>query len=257
MNRGIEPWENTTMKSISYCTYVWFISSISGGAGAGPSGPSTLNAAAVREPEQIKQGNGFTIFGVITSNYRINNVTVSIVDAAGNDVITKTATPNGGIYLIANLDSSVKFGTLKPGRYTYRIAATDAKKGYAVLHENIFTVVPKKGAKAQTGTAVSSGNVSVSSLRAPSSIRKGRAFSFRGNLKSSKKIKEVSVQVLDRSGKAVLSATSKPNKKSYNIRKLDAKIRFGRLSKGDYVFAVNARTDTGWETPVYRDFSVK
>lgn len=256
-NRGIEPWENTTMKSISYCTYVWFISSISGGAGAGPSGPSTLNAAAVREPEQIKQGNGFTIFGVITSNYRINNVTVSIVDAAGNDVITKTATPNGGIYLIANLDSSVKFGTLKPGRYTYRIAATDAKKGYAVLHENIFTVVPKKGAKAQTGTAVSSGNVSVSSLRAPSSIRKGRAFSFRGNLKSSKKIKEVSVQVLDRSGKAVLSATSKPNKKSYNIRKLDAKIRFGRLSKGDYVFAVNARTDTGWETPVYRDFSVK
>ena len=258
MNVGIEPWENTTMKSINYCTNVWFISSISGGAGAGPSGPSTLNAAAVREPEQIKQGNGFTIFGVVTSNYRINNVTVSIVDAAGNDVITKTATPNGGIYLIANLDSSVKFGTLKTGRYTYRIAATDAKKGYAVLHENVFTVVPKKGAKAQAGTAaVSSGNVSVSSLRAPSSVRKGRSFSIRGKLKASQKIREVSVQVLDRSGNAVLSATSKPNSKSYNIRKLDSKIRFGRLSKGDYVFAVKARTDSGLETPVYRDFSVR
>ena len=259
INRGIEPWEKTTMRDISYCTNVWFISSISGGAGKGAAGPSILNAAAVREPEKITQGNGFTIFGVVTSNYRINNVTVSIVDAAGKDVITKTAAANGNIYLISNIDSSVKFGTLKPGRYTYRIAAVDAKKGYAVLHENVFTVVPRKGAKAQAGTAaaVSAESVSVSSLRAPSSIKKGKAFSIRGKLNSSKTIREVSVQVLDRSGKAVLSAASKPNSKSYNIRNLDAKIRFGKLSKGNYVFAVKARTDSGWETPVYNDFSVK
>lgn len=255
-NVGIEPWENTTMKNISHCTYVWFCSSISGGAGAGPTGPSTLNASAVREPEQIKQGSGFAIFGIVTSNYRINNVTVSVVDAAGNDVITKTAAPSGNFYLVSNLDSAVKFGTLKPGRYTYRIAAVDAKKGYAVLHENIFVVVPKKGAASQSGTAVSSRRVSVSSLRVPSSISMGSKFSIRGKLKSSKKIKKVQVQILDGNGKAVISASAKPYRKSYNIRKLDAKIRFGRLSKGNYVFAVKAKTASGWETPVYSSFSV-
>jgi hypothetical protein len=88
-------------------------------------------------------------------------------------------------------------------------------------------------------------------------LHRRRPFSIRGKLNSSQKIKEVSVQVLDRSGKAVLSASSKPNRKSYNINNLDAKIKFGRLSKGSYVFAVKARTDSGWETPVYNDFSVK
>ena len=255
-NVGIEPWENTTMKDISHCTYVWFCSNIKGGAGSGTSGPSTLNASLVREPGQIKQGNKFAIFGIVTSNYRINNVTVSVVDAAGKDVITKTATPSGGFYLISNLDSAVKFGSLKPGRYTYRIAAVDAKVGYAVLHENVFSVVPKKGAKSQSGTAASSGKVSISSVRAPSSIRKGSKFAIKGKLKSSKKIKKVKVQILDRTGKAVLSASAKPNKKSYNIKKLDAKITFGKLSKGDYVFAVKAKTSSGWETPLYEDFSV-
>lgn len=258
MNRGIEPWENTTMKSISYCTDVWMISSISGGAGAGPSGPSKLSAAAVREPETITQGRGFTIFGIVTSNYRINSVTVSILDSAGTEVINKTGTANGGLYLIANLDSSVKFGTLKPGRYTYRIAAVDAKKGYAVLHENTFTVVPvkQKTQAAVSTAAASAGPVSVSSLRAPSSINKGRSFSIRGTLKSSKKIKNVSIQVLNPSGKAVLSASSKPNKKSYNIKKLDSKIRFGKLGRGEYTFAVMAKTGSTWTTVVSEEFTV-
>lgn len=260
MNRGIERWADTTMKSISYCTDVWLLESISGGAGKGPSGPSTLSAAAVREPEQITQGNGFTIFGLVTSNYRINSVTVSVLDAAGKEVITKTGTANGGLYLIASLDSSVKFGTLKAGTYTYRIAAVDAKKGYAVLHENKFTVVPKKQKNSVLTSVVNSssnnGSISISSVRAPESLKKSRSFSIRGTLKSAKKIKNVKIQVVSSSGKTAITASAKPGKKSYNIKKLDSKIRFGKLARGSYSFEVLAKDGSSWQTVFSQDFTV-
>lgn len=260
MNNGIEEWEETTMKSIANCTDVWLAGSITGGKGSGPSGPSRLSAIAVREPETITEGKGFTIFGIVTSNYRINNVTVSVVDTAGKEVISKSAAVSGGIYLIAGLDSKVKFGKLRPGSYTYRIAAVDAKKGYTVLHENKFRVIPKKKAYAavQVSTShVTIGSVTISSVRAPSSIRKGKAFTVMGKIKASEKIKTVRVKVIGEDGKTVISVSASPKKKSYNILKLDRKIKFGKLEKGTYTYRVRVKTGSSWTTLVDRKFTIE
>ena len=260
LNRGIEPWEETTMKNISNCTEMWLFSSISGGAGLGPSGASTLCSVGVREPKSIKQGNGFTIFGLVTSNYRINNVTISVVDTSGKDVINKTAAVNGGLYLIAGLDSSVKFGTLKPGKYIYRIAAVDAKKGYTVVHENSFDVVPKKNSAKAVQAGVSSaatGSVKITSVRAPSSIRKGKGFTIKGKIKASQKIRNVMVQVIDAKGNTTISASAAPNKKSYNILKLDRKVRFGKLGTGTYTYCIKVKTGSVWNTLIAQKFTVE
>lgn len=368
-NVGIEPWGNTTMKTIDKCSDVWYISTINGSsASVSPSGESTLCATGVSQPSSLTHGKGFDVTGSVQSNYRITNVTISIIDSQGKAVISKSAAPNGYWFPLSTLDSSVKFGTLATGRYTYRITAADEKKGSAVVHENSFevvslirgtynTVVDKvtesrlrgenlsqpetlqqgspfavKGkivsnykityvsaavldiygnrmigaearpnaksynlsgidAKIKFGTlpagtytyvitasdsqgtltllnkeftvaagtgsvTVQSGSVSISSVRAPSALKKGGAFTIKGAIKSSKKIKKVKVNVLDASGNMVMSVSAKPNKKTYNIKKLDRKIRFGKLSRGSYLFKVKVKVGSKWKTLVSQDFTV-
>ena len=260
VNRGIEAWENTTMKNISNCTEMWLFSSISGGAASGPSGASTLCAVGVREPSSIKQGNGFGILGLVTSNYRINNVTISVVDNSGKDVISKSDAVSGHLYIVANLDSSIKFGTLKPGRYIYRIAAVDAKKGYTVVHENSFEVVPKKQSAKAVQAGVSSaaaGSVKIKSVRAPSSISRGKGFTIKGKITSSKKISNVTVQVINANGNTAISASAAPKKKSYNIKKLDRKVKFGKLAPGTYTYCIKVKTGSVWNTLIAQQFTVK
>lgn len=262
-NAGIEAWENTTMKPIQNCSDVWFCSSIEGGAGANVSGESTLSALGVRQPSRITQGKGFTILGLVQSNYQLNSVIVSILDAGGKEVISKSAEPKGGLYMLIGLDREIKFGSLKTGRYTYRVAAVDEKKGYTILHENAFDVVPDNSrsvieaiqdavAPAQTGSSMR-----ISSVRTPSSITAGKGFSIKGKIKSPKKIKNVQIQITDSQGNTVISAGANPGRKSYNIRKLDRKVRFGSLAKGTYTYFVKADNGSGLQNLVYQSFTVE
>ena len=95
------------------------------------------------------------------------------------------------------------------------------------------------------GTSVQApaSKLKIKSVRAPSKIKKGKSFSIRGTVKSNKKIKKVTVRVLDSSGSVVLKASKKPNAKSFSIKKMDSKIKFGKLKKGAYTYQVTA-TDT-------------
>lgn len=256
-NEGIEEWSKTTMKSISYCTDVWFFKSITGGASttAAVGGASTLCATGVKQPGTLTKGKGFGVTGSIQSNYKIISVTVSIVNDKGISVISKSAKPGSCIYALGELDSKVKFGSLAAGHYTYRIIASDEKKGNAVLHSGAFEVVEKK--KAASAKSGKTSKITISSVRAPAVLKKGKAFTIKGKLKSSAKIKNVKVQVLSASGKKVLSASSKPNKKTYNIKKLDKKIKFGKLKKGTYIFKVRAKNSSGWQTILSKSFAVE
>ena len=98
-----------------------------------------------------------------------------------------------------------------------------------------------KPSNAQAGTAVSTLNIK--SVKAPEKIKQGKSFPIRGVIKSNKKIKKVTVKITDDSGNKIMSAYKKPNAKSFNLKKLDAKIRFGKLKKGTYTYQVIA-TDT-------------
>ena len=54
-----------------------------------------------------------------------------------------------------------------------------------------------------------------------------------------------------------LEASAKPGKKSYNVKKLDSKIKFGKLKKGTYHYVVEASDTIKSKTLVNKKFKVK
>ena len=97
----------------------------------------------------------------------------------------------------------------------------------------------------------------IKSLRAPKTIQYGKGFSIKGTVKSNKRIKKVTVRILDSNGNKVMSASRKPNAKSFSIKKLDKKIKFGKLEKGQYIFQVIATDSIQKLKLVNRQFIVE
>ncbi|MBR4089338.1 MAG: hypothetical protein IKK28_00470 [Mogibacterium sp.] len=259
---GIQKWADSSMKNPSKCTQYWIIKEVGlAKKGKAPANGKPLAAASATDvnpestltitdkttPTEITEGNGFGVEGVIISNYRLSNVTVQIIDSSGTAVISKTVNPGAWCYDLLNLDSSIKFGTLAPGTYTYQINATDEKKSL-VLTKASFKVNPRPVSGAST--------LKVSSPVVPSTIYQGDGFSISGKITSNYNISQVTVSVIDKSGRPLLSATGKPAAKSYNISKLDAKIKFGALAAGTYTYKVVAQDSKQTSTLVNRQFEV-
>ncbi len=259
---GIQKWDDSSMKAPSKCTQYWVIKEVGlGKKGKAPAAGkplvplsatnvdpgSTLSIRDETLPAEITEGSGFGVEGVINSNYRISEVSVQIIDSKGKAVISKTANPGVWGYDLAKLDSSIKFGTLSPGSYTYQISAKDEKKSL-VLAKADFKVIAKPVSEVS--------KLAISSVTAPSSIYQGDGFSISGKITSNYNISQVSVSVFDQSGKPLLSATANPAAKSYNVSKLDAKIKFGSLSAGTYTYRVTAKDAKQTSTLVNRQFEV-
>jgi flagellar hook assembly protein FlgD len=208
---------------------------------------STLTITDKTIPTEITEGSAFGVEGVIISNYRLSDVTVQIIDSSGAAVISKTVNPGAWCYDLLNLDSSIKFGTLAPGSYTYQISATDEQKSL-VLAKADFKVNPKPVSAASA--------LKISSVKAPSTIYQGDGFSISGKITSNYNISQVTVSVVDQSGRPILSASANPNAKSYNVSKLDARIKFGALSAGTYTYKVAAQDSEQTSTLVSRQFEV-
>ena len=259
---GIQKWSDSSMKNPLRCTQYWIIKEVGLAkkakapakgkplAAASATNVSTASTLALRGktvPVQITEGSGFGVEGVVSSNYRLSNVTVQILNSAGKAVISKTVNPGVWSYDLIHLDSGIKFGTLAPGKYTYRITAKDEKKSLTMVNAG-FKVVPKPVSKAST--------LKVSSPVVPTTIYQGDGFSISGSITSNCKINKVIVSVVDKSGRTLLSATAKPAAKSYNIKKLDAKVRFGKLGAGVYTYKVVAQDAKQTSTLVNRQFEV-
>lgn len=80
----------------------------------------------------------------------------------------------------------------------------------------------------------------VEGAKTPAKIKQGKGFGIWGEVRSNKKIKKVTVRILDSKGRTVVKVVRKPNKKLFKIVKIDKKIRFGELSKGSYTYQVIA-----------------
>ena len=205
-------------------------------------GPSQLKAASVRQPGTIVQGKGFSVAGVVESNYWLTSVTVSIIDKSGKEVIAATAKPMVNTYSLGCLDSAVKFGALAPGSYRFRISGSDEKRGNAVLHENSFEVVPVSEAdKVVSAQAVNpQSSLKASGLTQPEKLTQGKGFSVKGTVTSNKTISAVNAIIMTTAGKELYSATAKPNATSYDLSKLDSSMKFSKLANGTYRYVVIA-----------------
>ena len=114
----------------------------------------------------------------------------------------------------------------------------------------------KKPSRTSSAAAVPTSTLKIKSVKAPSRVKKGKAFTIKGTVKSNKKIKKVTVQVLDSAGTAVLKASKKPNAKSYSVKKLDSKIKFKKLKRGSYTYQVIATDSVQTLTLVNKPFNV-
>ena len=247
-NAGIQKWNATIMKSISKCTKFWCITEVSGGSDSAESGnaKSTLRISGVRAPEALQKGSGFSIRGIIESNYPIEKVTITVRDKDNKTVISKKAKPNDWSYDLSKLDPYIKFGSLDNGSYKYIVKAKDAKRS-KTLYKTTFSVNTKAKSTLKIVSASVPGDI----------LEKGKAFSVKGVIKSNYKIQSVKASVTDSSGKAIYKTSAAPKSRSYNINKFDNELKFSKLKKGKYVYKVSAKDDKKSKILIRKTFTVE
>ena len=255
-SKGIEKLSDTTIVTLKGITHYMCIQDVAYDAAAPDSTPasastptpatnaaSTLKIAGYTYPASLLKGQKFTIKGTIQSNYKITNVTVSILDSKGKAKISKSASPGATSYSLLKIDNSVKFGTLGTGKYTYKVTARDEKKTLTLVSK-AFKVDPAS-------------TLRITKARYPKTLKQGKSFTIKGNVKSNYKVKKVTVGIYTTSGQAVQTASKSMSKKSYNVIGLDKKIKFGKLGKGTYYYKVIANDARVSRTVLNKTFTVK
>ena len=99
-------------------------------------------------------------------------------------------------------------------------------------------------------------NLAIKSYNVPKKIKKGNAYSIKGKVSSNNEITKVTVRITDSKGKVKCGASANPEGKSFDIKKLDYDIRFGKLAKGTYYYKVIATDTVKTKTLLNRKFTV-
>lgn len=182
-------------------------------------------------PEQIIEGNTFSIYGVVTSPNSILTVTIGVYSTDdGAAEFEYTGKPGTKTYDIHNVDYLMTFSKLGVGDYVYKIVATDTKESNVVLLEKEFEVVSKE----QFNTFKLTGE------SYPTELSVGQTFSVSGTITSDYEISSVTCSVRSSSGTLQFTKTVNPGTKTYYISNLDRYMTFSKLTAGTYVYKITA-----------------
>lgn len=207
---------------------------------------SEIKIAGQSVPGTLKSGAFFNVTGTVTSEKALTNVSVGVYDANGTLKTGKSILVNTKSYNLKNLDAYVKFNVLANGIYYYRITATNSS-GTVTLVDQKFTV----------GTAVTAVTTNISGQSVPSLLYKGSFFNVKGTVTSNQILTSVLVGVYDANGTLKTGKSILVNAKSYNLKNLDAYVRFDILAKGQYYYRVQATSASGAVTLVNQKFTVQ
>ena len=101
---------------------------------------STLKITNAKYPDTLDVGEGFSVTGIISSNYNITRIVIGAYKADGTKGFEYIATPNAKSFDINRVDYSLPFSRLAAGNYTYKITASDTESSNVVLLNKSFTV---------------------------------------------------------------------------------------------------------------------
>ena len=101
---------------------------------------STLKITNAKYPDTLDVGEGFSVTGIISSNYNITRIVIGAYKADGTKCFEYAATPNAKSFDVNSVDYSLPFSRLAAGSYTYKITASDTQSSNAVLLNRSFTV---------------------------------------------------------------------------------------------------------------------
>lgn len=176
--------------------------------------------------------------------------------STGPHGVLVTAVKNGEVYAA---DPTHNTGLSNKGKQKWK-NTTMLNVGRIEKYWYISAISPSsktRPSNVSASTASEGSTLRIKSVRAPSSIKKGRSYTIKGTVKSNKKIKKVTVRVLDVNGNVKLSASKKPNSKSFSIKKLDKKIKFKKLKKGSYTYQIIAKDSVQELMLVNKQFIVR
>ena len=108
-----------------------------------------------------------------------------------------------------------------------------------------------------SGDAAKTSLLRMKGARTPTSIKQGKGFGIWGEVRSDKKLKQVTVKILNSKGKSILTITKKPKGKVFRIVTLDSKIHFGDLKKGTYTYQIIATDEVKTLKLVNKTFIVR
>ena len=101
---------------------------------------STLKITNAKYPDTLDVGEGFSVTGIISSNYNITRIVIGAYKADGTKGFEYIATPNAKSFDVNSVDYSLPFSRLAAGSYTYKITASDTEHSNVVLLNKAFTV---------------------------------------------------------------------------------------------------------------------
>lgn len=95
--------------------------------------------------------------------------------------------------------------------------------------------------------AASSNKITLKNIVAPTTLDLGKSFSIKGKIKAKKKISSVSIGIYNGATKKYTYRYKKKgiNKKSFNIKKADSKLKFGKLKAGTYYYIIKVKLKGG------------
>lgn len=197
--------------------------------------PVVSDAAA---PGTLRKGSSWTCTGTVKSESNLISVSGYILDANYKTVYSSTQNTSAKIYKMAGskIDRDLLFNKLPEGTYYYQISATNAYGSIMWVSDPI-----------QVG-AVSKPVITGAS--APGSIRRGRAWTCTGTIKSDVALSSVTGQILNSQGRAVYSYTKRATKKTYRMAGsvIDSHLYFNRLRAGTYYYRISATNSAGTTT---------
>ena len=190
---------------------------------------STLKITNANYPTTLEVGEGYSVTGVITSNYNITKVVIGAYKSNGAKGFEYVANPNAKSFDVNDVDYNLTFSRLSAGSYTYKITASDMQSSNVVLLSKTFTV----------GTA-SLSTLKITNANYPTTLEVGEGYSVTGVITSNYNITKVVIGAYKSNGAKGFEYVANPNAKSFDVNDVDYNLTFSRLSAGSYTYKITA-----------------
>ena len=190
----------------------------------------------------IIQGTPLAINGTVKSDFsKITVLTVGVYNAAGEQVIGKTLSPNQVECDLQNLNDALPFENLQAGTYQYRVTASNAThQDFTVINQSFVVSSDPTVQVGATEDAITIENGS----KIPN-ITVGTSVSISGIVRSaSSNITTITVGVYDSNHKMVTGKNAYPTASVFNVKKLDDFVDFSELPVGTYTYEITVTNGT-------------